>query len=259
MAKHPYNVEDFDPFIPVPWNEQCTLQPTATITTQDGESKSIDDLRFLQKEKVLGTQPLDYLPVNCARAFAVLCKHTMYVLADMLTLNFLKDPDDKTYKFSITKNIAILGMHYSSTELANRTSVLAEKGYSEVARRIVPASASIIFKTANQVHPIPYMLCNRNTSGKTNHEILSPSSCNSTDDKYCLSHALLYAEPRTLEQAITEVKNLLDSYCFQFDVAKDHKINIATHFSRSSSVISYSPEEPEDLITKMTKAYNLYN
>lgn len=256
MAKHPYNVEDFDPFIPVPWNEQCTLQPTATITTQDGESKSIDDLRFLQKEKVLGTQPLDYLPVNCARAFAVLCKHTMYVLADMLTLNFLKDPDDKTYKFSITKNIAILGMHYSSTELANRTSVLAEKGYSEVARRIVPASASIIFKTANQVHPIPYMLCNRNTSGKTNHEILSG---NSTDDKYCLSHALLYAEPRTLEQAITEVRNLLDSYCFQFDVAKDHKINIATHFSRSSSVISYSPEEPEDLITKMTKAYNLYN
>lgn len=258
MAKHPYNVEDFDPFIPVPWNEQCILQPIP-IATQDGESKSIDDLRFLQKEKVLGTQPLDYLPVNCARAFAVLCKHTMYVLADMLTLNFLKDPDDKMYKFSVTKNIAILDMHYSATELANRTSSLIKESYSEVARRIVPENASIIFKTANQIHPIPYMLCNRNTSGKTNHEILSPSSCSNTDDKYCLSHALLYAEPRTLEQAIAEVKNLLDSYCFQFDVAKDHKINIATHFSRSSSVISYSPEEPEDLIIKMTKAYNLYN
>lgn len=255
MAKHPYNVEDFDPFIPVPWNEQCILQPKS-ITTQDGESKSIDDLRFLQKEKVLDKQPLDYLPVNCARAFAVLCKHTMYVLADMLTLNFIKDTDDNMYEFSITKNIAILGMHYSDTGLANRTASLTEKAYSEVARRIVPESASIIFKNANQVHPIPYMLCNKNTNGRTNHEILSG---NSTDDKYCLNHALLYAEPRTLEQAITEVRNLLDSYCFQFDVAKDHKINIATHFSRSSSVISYSPEEPEDLITKMTKAYNLYN
>lgn len=257
MAKHPYNVEDFDPFIPVPWNEQCSLQPpTTNIITRDGESKTIDDLRFLQKENVLGIQPLDYLPVNCARAFAVLCKHTMYVLADMLILNFIKDTDDNMYEFSITKNIAILGMHYSDTGLANRTASLAEKAYSEVARRIVPESASIIFKTANQVHPIPYMLCNKNTNGKTNHEILSG---NNTDDKYCLSHALLYAEPRTLEQAITEVRNLLDSYCFQFDVAKDHKINIATHFSRSSSVISYNPEEPEDLITKMTKAYNSYH
>lgn len=257
MAKHPYNVEDFDPFIPVPWNEQCTLQPpTTTIITRDGESKTIDDLRFLQKENVLEIRPLDYLPLNCARAFAVLCKHTMYVLADMLTLNFIKDTDDNMYEFSITKNIAILGMHYSDTGLANRTASLAEKAYSEVARRIVPEGTSIIFKNANQIHPIPYMLCNKNTNGKTNHEILSG---NSTDDKYCLSHALLYAEPRTLEQAITEVRNLLDSYCFQFDVAKDHKINIATHFSRSSSIISYSPEEPEDLITKMTKAYNLYN
>ena len=75
MTKHPYGVKDFDPFIPVPWNEQCIL--AKTIKTQDG--KTIDNLRFLQKEKVLGIQPLDYLPVNCARAFAILCKHTMYV------------------------------------------------------------------------------------------------------------------------------------------------------------------------------------
>ena len=180
------------------------------------------------------------------------------MLADMLTLNFFKDTDDNMYEFSISKNIAILDMHYSATELANCSATLIKEAYSEVARRIVPEDASVVFKTANQIHPIPYMLCNDHTNNKTAKEILNPSNPDDSD-KYCLSHNLLPAKPRTLEESIDAVRNLLNSYCFQFDVAKDHKINIAIHFSKQDLGVSYNPEKPEDLIAKMTEAYYSYH